>query len=82
MQNQVFKPYYEKGWALVVGINDYSHIRKLNHAVNDATAFARVIQDRYGFAPECVTLLLDADATSGQHPQRVVQADPDYRGRR
>jgi len=38
--------------ALVIGINDYSHLRKLETAVNDATQVAQVLQDEYGFKTE------------------------------
>lgn len=44
--------------ALVIGNNDYRHLPKLKTAVQDATAVAQVLRDRYGFA---VTLLLNAD---------------------
>ena len=42
--------------ALVIGINDYKNLPKLETAVNDATAVADVLRQRYGFE---VTLLLN-----------------------
>jgi hypothetical protein len=36
--------------ALVIGINDYQHLPKLESAVGDAEEVARVLQERYGFA--------------------------------
>jgi len=47
-------PYY----ALVIGNNNYRYLRKLETPINDANAFAKLLQDRYGFAPPKV--LLDA----------------------
>jgi uncharacterized caspase-like protein len=35
--------------ALVIGINDYTHIPKLETAINDAEAVGRVLAERYGF---------------------------------
>ena len=43
--------------ALVIGNNDYRHLAKLETAVNDATAMAELLRERYGYA---VTLLKDA----------------------
>ena len=51
-------------YAIVIGINDYDTSKglpKLQTAVADATAIAKVLQDRYGFAE--VKLLIDKDAT-------------------
>ena len=35
--------------AVVIGINDYQHLPKLESAVGDAEEVARVLEDRYGF---------------------------------
>jgi hypothetical protein len=35
--------------ALVIGINDYSHIPKLQTAIADAEAVGRILAERYGF---------------------------------
>ena len=42
--------------ALVIGINDYKNLPRLETAVNDATAVADVLRQKYGFE---VTLLLN-----------------------
>ena len=42
--------------ALVIGINDYENLPRLETAINDATAVADVLRQRYGFE---VTLLLN-----------------------
>jgi len=36
--------------ALIVGINNYQSLPKLQTAVNDATALAKLLQEQYGFA--------------------------------
>ena len=41
--------------ALVIGINDYQHLRKLNTAVGDAEAVATLLEDKYGFAVTTLT---------------------------
>ena len=46
-----------KQYALVIGINNYRNLGKLNTAVNDAQEVAQVLRDRYGFE---VKLLTDA----------------------
>ena len=37
-------------YALIVGINNYQHLPKLQTAVNDASALAKLLHDQYGFA--------------------------------
>ena len=44
--------------ALVIGIDEYKYLPKLQMAVNDAKAVARILKDSYGFK---VTLLLNAN---------------------
>ena len=43
--------------ALVIGINDYQHLRNLTTAVGDADAVATLLEDKYGFQ---VTKLINA----------------------
>lgn len=52
--------YYQKSWAVVIGINDYEG-RPLKNARNDAEAFASLLKEKYGF--EEVISLLDKDAS-------------------
>lgn len=47
-------------YALVVGINQYRHLPKLQTAVNDAESVAKILQDQYGFQ---VRKLQNDDAT-------------------
>lgn len=52
--------YYQKSWALVIGINDYEG-RPLKNARNDAEAVAALLKKKYGF--DEVISLLDKDAS-------------------
>lgn len=49
-----------KNYALLIGINQYQQIPKLQTAVHDAQEVARVLEEQYGFT---ATLLLDEKAT-------------------
>ena len=40
---------YDNSWALVVGINDYQNVPKLNYAVEDAMAIKNMFINDYGF---------------------------------
>jgi len=49
-------------WAVVIGINDYTNIRKLKYAVNDATSFYNLLVDTVSIPRENITLLTDREA--------------------
>jgi hypothetical protein len=61
----IYQPHYGASHALIVGINEYTHARRLRHARNDAEAFAEVLVDRCGFSKARITLLTDSTATRG-----------------
>lgn len=50
-------------WAVVIGINDYSGVRKLKYAVNDATALYNLLVDTMKIPRDNVTLLTNRDAS-------------------
>jgi len=50
-------------WAVVIGINKYTHLPPLKYAVNDAREFYRYLVDVNKVPEENVWLLLDEDAT-------------------
>lgn len=54
---------YRDSYALVIGIDQYKAWPKLQHAVRDARAIQETLQGQFGFRPENVTTLTDADAT-------------------
>jgi uncharacterized caspase-like protein len=59
----IYKPTYEKSWALVIGINDYRAASPLGYARQDAEAFAEILTSHFGFLQNNVVVLLDQDAT-------------------
>lgn len=48
---------------LLIGIDQYQHVGKLNNAVRDAQAFGQLLQDKYQFDAERILALYDQDAT-------------------
>lgn len=49
--------------ALLIGIDDYPHIRTLDGCVNDSRLMRSVLVERFGFPDADITQLLDAAAT-------------------
>ena len=54
---------YDDSWALIVGINDYEHVRGLNYAVEDALAMKNMLINDYGFKRNNVRVLTNSEAT-------------------
>ncbi|MDH0864026.1 polysaccharide deacetylase family protein [Mitsuaria sp. GD03876] len=54
---------YRDSYALVIGIDQYKTWPRLQHAVRDARAIQETLQTQFGFRPENVTTLTDAEAT-------------------
>ncbi len=63
--------YYRESWAVVVGINDYQRWPKLRYAVHDATSVRDILVSKYGFKPENIRQLTNAQATR-QHIMEVI----------
>jgi hypothetical protein len=55
--------YYEKSWAVIIGINNYENYGRLANARNDAETFANLLKEKLGFEEENVFTLLDSNAT-------------------
>ena len=56
------RSYYDKSWAVVIGINDYGgRHNPLRNARNDAEAIVCLLRDYYSF--EVIPPLYDVDAT-------------------
>ena len=49
-------------WAVIIGIDDYQHVRKLKYAVKDAQAVYHHFVDYVGLPQQNVTLLTNEDA--------------------
>jgi len=54
---------YDDSWALIVGINDYEHVRGLNYAVEDALAMKNMLISDFGFKRNNVRVLTNGEAT-------------------
>ena len=63
MRDLNLKPTYSSSNALIIGIDDYQHISPLCHAISDAKAIAKVLQNNFQFAPECITTFTNEHAT-------------------
>lgn len=53
-----------KFWALIIGINNYTHWPKLETAVNDARELESILLSKYGFSPNHIISLIDHNATA------------------
>jgi uncharacterized caspase-like protein/peptidoglycan/xylan/chitin deacetylase (PgdA/CDA1 family) len=54
---------YANSWAVVVGIDDYAKWPKLQYAARDAQGVRQTLIEKFGFAPERVVSLTNANAT-------------------
>ncbi len=54
---------YRNSYALLIGINEYQNVPKLEYAVNDVKALRDVLVKSYGFDAAKITVLTDAQAT-------------------
>ncbi len=58
------REYYDKSWAVVIGINDYGERhRKLDNAANDAKEFCQLLRQKFGFDEDKVFFLQDDKAS-------------------
>ena len=54
---------YDNSYALVIGINRYENIKRLNYAVKDAKFIKYVLMHDYNFKRENIVLLINENAT-------------------
>ena len=54
---------YDNSYALIIGINKYESIKRLNYAVKDAKFMKSVLMHDYNFKKENITLLINENAT-------------------
>jgi hypothetical protein len=50
-------------WALLIGIDKYPYIAQLEGCAHDIREMARILTERFGFLPRCMTTLQDEQAT-------------------
>jgi hypothetical protein len=70
-----------KARALLIGINEYATLPDLRGALNDVESLRQTLITRMGFAPDRITVLVDAQATRAgilaALKQIVAQSQPD-----
>ncbi len=54
---------YNNSWAILVGIDEYTKWPRLSHAVRDMKAIEQTLIQRFGFTPDHVVSLTNAEAT-------------------
>ena len=54
---------YDDSWAVIIGINEYEHVDKLNYAVQDAEAIKDLLISNFNFPKEHIIMLTDKEAT-------------------
>lgn len=83
MANASLQPKYSGSWAIVAGVNRYQHISPLAGSVQDATAVASMLGDRFEFSKDHVCLILDEQVTQSTIREQLEliaqQAKPDDR---
>ena len=53
---------YDNSWALIIGVDKYGSVRKLNYAVKDAESMQNILLNTFGFSSENITLLTNEQA--------------------
>lgn len=64
-------------WALIIGIDQYQSVPKLETAVRDATAIRDVLLDRYSFSRNRIVELYNAQATRSSIESALYQIGRD-----
>ena len=54
---------YENSWALLIGINKYQNVNRLDYAVPDAQSIGDLLTRKFAFKTENITSLFDDQAT-------------------
>jgi hypothetical protein len=68
-----FQATYDQSWALVIGINEYQYLSPLSFATNDAKAVAAMLDTKFGFPTDNITILLDAEASTNSIRERFLE---------
>ena len=57
------KDIYDNSWALVIGIDKYQNVQKLNYAVDDAESIKEILEDSFHFPSDNISILINEEAT-------------------
>jgi uncharacterized caspase-like protein/Flp pilus assembly protein TadD len=74
-QSGKYRPDYESSWAVVIGIDNYQHARKLSYAVKDAVGMGEILVSRLGFTRDRVLAILDPAPERQETPYTLVSSD-------
>ena len=50
---------YNDSWALIIGINDYKHMPRLNYAANDAISIKDMLMSTYNYKEDHIKLIVN-----------------------
>jgi len=50
---------YDNSWALVIGIDKYENVQKLNYAVDDAESIRDILVNSFQFPPENIIHMME-----------------------
>ncbi len=54
---------YDNSWALIIGINKYENVQKLDFAADDAIAMKEILIESFNFPEDNISILLNEEAT-------------------
>ena len=54
---------YDNSWALIIGIDKYQNVQKLNYAVDDAESIKEILEDSFHFHLDNISILINEEAT-------------------
>ena len=54
---------YDNSWALIIGIDKYQNVKKLNYAVDDAESIKEILEDSFHFPSDNISILINEEAT-------------------
>jgi TPR repeat protein len=73
---------YPHSHVLIIGIDDYAHVPRLNYAVNDAQEVKQELASEYGFSLQDIKVLTNAEATKAKIEAALhILSDPKTIGR-
>ena len=54
---------YDNSWALIIGIDKYQNVQKLNYAVDDAESIKEILEDSFHFPSDNISILINEEVT-------------------
>ena len=54
---------YDNSWALIIGIDKYQNVQKLNYAVDDAESIKEILNNSFHFPSDNISILINEEAT-------------------